>query len=331
MTEVRLRSGATPPPEGGGPCLLVHGGAWDIPDEVCPAHRRGLRAAIEQGRALLEAGVSALEVVTETVAALEADGTFDAGCGAMLNQDGAVELDAGLMDGATLAYGAVIGVRRVAHPVRLARRLLTRGAGQVRILAGDGAERFAAAEGIPLIDNAALICAREQERFEQLKRDADRFCPSHSFLPGRVAGADAAPRGTVGCVARDEAGCLAAATSTGGTPFKPPGRVGDSPLPGSGFYANAEAAVGATGWGEAIAAVLLAGRSADRIAAGGTPEAVLRQGLAQMHAQIANRDGAGATGGVLALDAEGRGAWAFTTPRMARGGWRSGGCLWVEV
>ena len=324
MSDIRLQSATQLATEG--PCLLVHGGAWDIPDGVCAAHRDGLQAAVAQGRTLLEAGASAVEVVTETVAMLEAHGAFDAGRGAMLNRNGVAELDAGLMDGATLDYGAVIGVQRLEQPVRVAHRLLVRSDGQARILTRKGAEQFAAHEGFELVDNETLICERERARHVRLQREAEQYHTSHSFLSDTSESHD-----TVGCVAKDREGQLAAATSTGGTPFAPPGRVGDSPLPGAGFYANQHAAASTTGWGEAIAAMALAVRSVDAAAMGAEPEAVLRQRLTDMHATIQNRDGDGATGGLILLGASGRSAWAFTTPRMARAGWRAGQAPWVAV
>lgn len=309
--------------------LLAHGGAWDIPDGVLDEHRTGVRTALQLGRARLQKGGRALDVVTTVVAALEADGAFDAGRGAMLNQDGEVELDAGVMDGETLDYGAVMATKRLAQPVRVARHLLEAGEGRVRMLAGTGAERFAAAKGLELVDNHQLVCERERQRYEQIHDQVDTDHPSASFLPGAPdasAGAD-----TVGCVARDEAGRLAAATSTGGTPFKPPGRVGDSPLPGAGFYANEAGAAGATGWGEAISAVVLCNRAVMDVNGDVHPESVARDRLRHMHQAVSNPEGEGATGGLLLLDAEGHGAWAHSTPRMARGGWRAGGSLWVNV
>jgi beta-aspartyl-peptidase (threonine type) len=312
-----------------GPALLAHGGAWEIPDNACDDHRDGLESALRTGRELLVNDVAALDVVTETVATLEAHGAFDAGRGAMLNQDGEAELDAGVMEGHTLAYGAVLAVQRIAHPVRVARQLLAAGEGQVRMLAGEGAERFAEAQGFELIEKEDLICDRERDRFAALRKQAEHFYPSQSFRPGAMPSL----RGhdTVGCVARDADGQLAAATSTGGTPFKPPGRVGDSPLPGAGFYATEGAAVSATGWGEAIAAVVLASRTVEAIRQGKEAEAAVRTRLADMHAQIQDRGGQGATGGLITLDARGNGAMAFTTPRMARGGWHANAEPWVAV
>lgn len=322
--EMSMRSAGFPASDG--PCLLVHGGAWDIPDDACAAHRAGLQDAVERGRALLEEGAPAVDVAAEAVAVLEEHGAFDAGCGAMLNRHGEVELDAGLMDGATLSYGAVIGVQRLAQPIWVAHRLLVRSDGQARILTREGAERFAAEEGFERVMPEMLISARERRRYERLKAAAERHHTSYSFLASPPDSHD-----TVGCVVRDDKGRLAAATSTGGTPFAPPGRVGDSPLPGAGFYANQHAAVSATGWGEAIAAMALAVRGVDAVAGGTAPEAAIRQRLAAMHDAIRNRDGAGATGGLIVMSATGQSAWAFTTPRMARAGWCAGHAPWVAV
>ena len=318
---MNLHSQTLAPPEAGGTCLLVHGGAWAIPDEELAAHRDGLDAALDRGRHLLGEGLPALDVVAEVVATMEAHGAFDAGRGAVLTRAGTVELDAGLMEGKTLGFGAVAAVRRLPHPIRVARRLLDAGGGEVRLLVGEGAEAFAEAEGLELVENESLICERERARFERL-RDEAAYHTSHPFQE---------PRGTVGCVARDRAGRLAAATSTGGTPLRPVGRVGDTPLPGAGFYATPHAAASATGWGEAIATVLLTGRAAEAVAAGLDPEAAARAQLRRMHLQIKNRDGQGAAGGLIVLDRDGRGAFAFSTPRMARAGWAEGGEAWVEI
>jgi len=305
-----------------GATLLVHGGAWDIPDDVLDDHRDGLVQAWDTGQAALETGDPALDVVTEVVAVLEGHGAFDAGCGSMLNQDGVAELDAGVMDGQTGAYGSVMATKRLRHPVQVARRLLDAGEGQVRMLAGEGAERFAAAEGFELVDNNTLVSDRERERYERLRDQAATVHTSDSFLPGAVdpktgerlpdAGHD-----TVGCVVCDTDGHLAAATSTGGTPFKPPGRVGDSPLPGAGFYADEDVAVSCTGWGEAIAAVVLAHDIAGRIHRGTAAEPAARAALTRMHDRVTGPSGRGARGGCIVCTST-EAAIAYTTPRMAR-------------
>ncbi len=312
-----------PPP--GRPALLVHGGAWDIPLAETDAHLEGMIEALARGRTLLEAGASALDTVAETVAVLESHPAFDAGRGAVLDRSGQAQLDAGLMCGATHRWGAVAHVRRLAHPIHVARRLLEDD-GQARLLVGAGAEAFAEEVGFDLIENEALIVERERERFAALQ-GADGFHTSQAFS------GESHPRGTVGCIALDEQGRLAAATSTGGAPFVRPGRVGDSPLVGSGYYADTEAAASATGWGEAIAAVLLCGRAVDAVTAGSTPEGASAAGLDRMRQVVqgsGERGVAGAaTGGLIVLDRHGRGGWAFTTPRMARGGWYSGGEPWT--
>ena len=322
---VPVRAERVEGPRDGGTALLVHGGAWAIPDDAVEAHRLGIERAVTEGRKRLRAGQSALDVVTEVVALLEADPTFDAGRGARLDRDGRAQLDAGLMDGTTLAWGAVANVRHLAHPIRAARLLLHHD-GQARLLVAEGAERFAAERGLPLIDNAALITDVEQERFEHLHAEHTDFHTSREF-----SGLDADPHGTVGCVALDRAGRLAAATSTGGVSYTHPGRVGDSPLVGCGYYATAEAAASATGWGEAIAAVLVCGRAVDAIAAGLSPEDAATKRLQHMAASVSNPRGEPATGGLIVLDASGRGGFAYTTPRMARGAWTEGHAMVVAV
>lgn len=321
-----MRSAAVEAPPPGRPALLIHGGAWAIPHDETAAHVEGMAEALARGRTLLEAGASALETVEEVVAALEAHPAFDAGRGAVLDRSGQAQLDAGLMCGATHRWGAVAHVRRIAHPIRVARRLLEDD-GQARFLVGAGAEAFAEELGFALTENEVLIVERERRRFAEL-RAADAFHTSRAF-----SGEDTHPSGTVGCVALDAAGRLAAGTSTGGAPYVRPGRVGDSPLVGSGYYANAEAAASATGWGEAIAAVLLCGRAVDAVAAGERPEGAAAAGVERMQRDVrgpGERGVAGpATGGLIVLDRGGRGGWAFTTPRMARGGWCSGGEPWT--
>lgn len=309
-----------------GPLLLVHGGAWDIPDSVLDEHRSGLQNVLDESRAALQGNEEALPVVTTAVTALEADEAFNAGCGAMLNQEGEAELDAGLMRGETLEFGAVAATRHLAHPVRVARRLLTEGEGRVRLLVGDGAERFAETQGIDLIPNEQLVCPREEERYDRIRAETEPDHQSRSFLPGAT---NLAGRDTVGAVARDASGHLAAATSTGGTPFKPPGRVGDSPLPGAGFYADQRVAVSATGWGEAIAAVGLARSVRECVVDGATAEAAARTALSDMHEAVQTPDGDGATGGCIVLTPDDAG-YAFTTPRMARG-WEAaeGTAQWI--
>lgn len=295
-----------------GPLTLLHGGAWAIPDAALPDHREGLVEAMATAQSAFSDAVPAIDAVTRIVAALEGHGAFDAGCGAMLNRAGEVELDAGLMEGRTGRYGGVMAVQQLAHPIRVACDLLHHGNGQAALLAGAGAEAFAERHGHPLVANETLICERERQRYAENLAEA-AVDSSESFLP------DNAPSDTVGAVVRDANGRLAAGTSTGGTPFKWPGRVGDSPLPGAGYYATKEAAACATGWGEAIAGHSLCVRAVDAVAAGNAPQAVAERLLTSMHERYTHPRGEGARAGLLVLPATGPGAWAFTTPRMARG------------
>lgn len=310
--DVPLQSGSV---EDSGPILLVHGGAWDIPDAYVEAHRTGLDTVLEKGKSSLQQHDRAVLVVREAVTALELHEAFNAGHGAMLNQEGEAELDAGIMDGKTLEFGAVAATKRLAHPVRVAHKLLIEGEGRVRFLVAEGAERFARAQGIPLVSNDRLICAREQKRYELLRKQTESYHQSQSFLHG-VANVPAGD--TVGGVVRDTSGNVAAATSTGGTPFKPPGRVGDSPLPGSGFYADDHVAVSASGWGEAIATVGLARTVREFVVDGATAESAARKALSHLFEQVQSPDGAGATAGCIVVT-DHEAAYAFTTPRMALG------------
>ncbi len=297
------------------PALLVHGGAWAIPEDALVDHRRGLENALALGTARLQAGGAALEVAVAVVAMMEGSGIFDAGCGSVLTRDGRVEMDAGCMCGATLRTGSVIGIKTYAHPIHIAHALLERGQGEVRMLAGEGAEAFADQAGFRRVAPASLVHPREQARRAHLLENA----------PAAFAG----PRGTVGCVARDAAGRYAAATSTGGTPLKPPGRVGDSPLPGAGFFADERGAASFTGWGEAILTLSGAARVVAALAHL-PPETAAADVLRLLGEKVPHVGGAPAEAGAIVLGEDG-GAWAFTTPRMARAGWSAGGDAFVLV
>jgi beta-aspartyl-peptidase (threonine type) len=318
-------SGPTGP---GRPALVVHGGAWAIPDDELDAHRHGLAIALGHGRRVLERGGSALDAAETAVVALEAHPAFDAGRGSVLDRDGQPQLDAGVMCGATLRWGAVAGVRALGHPVKAARLLLDDPAG-ARLLVGEGAERFAAEHGHPHVAPERLIVDRERLRYERLQQDPS-YSPS-AAISGVPAGPPDAPAGTVGAVALDADGRLAAATSTGGMPYARPGRVGDTPVVGSGFYADAQAALCATGWGEAIATVQLCARTAMRVEAGAVPAEAAAEALARMEAAVRWPGAGRATGGLIVLRSDGTGGWAFTTPRMARGGWAAGSEPWTAV
>ena len=240
------------------PVLVVHGGAWAIPDDMVEAHLNGVRHALAAGWRVLEKNGSALDAIEEAVVVMEDDETFDAGRGSFLNRDGRVQLDAFIMDGATLRGGGVGCVERLRNPVRAARKILSDSPHVYFV--GTGAEQFAAEHGIPLCENQDLVIPREIVRLREYQAHAaqqpDLFAPTISH-------------DTVGAVALDRTGNIAAATSTGGTLNKAPGRLGDSSLIGCGCYAdNESAAASTTGWGEPIMKLVLAKWSADRVAAG---------------------------------------------------------------
>lgn len=291
------------------PSLIVHGGAWDIPDEATAACKEGCRNALAAGWSILAKGGSALDAVEAAVIVLEDDPVFDAGYGSHLNADGKVELDAIIMDAATLRAGAVAGLQRIKNPIRLARRIWE-GCPHM-MLVGEGAERFAQKSGLPLCDPAELISEAEHQAYLRCRED------QHAAMHHRGH-----EQGTVGAVAMDRDGRLFAATSTGGTCCKLPGRVGDSPLIGCGCYADSEAGgVSCTGYGEAIMKILMAKIAVDflrRDASGnGDVQAFARQ-AAREAVDVLARRGKG-TGGLILLDRNGIPAFAFNTPRMAYG------------
>jgi L-asparaginase / beta-aspartyl-peptidase len=284
------------------PVLLVHGGAWAIPDDMRDAHLAGVRNAIAAGWRVLNQGGSALDAVEEAVVVMEDDETFDAGRGSFLNREGKVQLDALIMDGATLAAGGVGCVEHLRNPVRAARKILS-DSPHVYFVA-EGAERFAGQHGIPLCKNEDLIIPREVERLRAFQAQAATQKPN-LFAP-------AISHDTVGAVALDQYGNIAAATSTGGTLNKAPGRLGDSSLIGCGCYAdNKTAAASTTGWGEPIMKLVLAKWAADRVAAGNLPEWVAAEAINYLQARVSGH------GGIILLDARGRFGIAHNTPRMA--------------
>jgi beta-aspartyl-peptidase (threonine type) len=284
------------------PVLVVHGGAWAMPDDMVEAHLHGVRNALAAGWRLLQNGGPALDAIEEAVASMEDDETFDAGRGSFLNRDGRVQMDALIMDGATLRAGGVGCVERLRNPVRAARKILSESP-HVYFVA-EGAERFAADHGIALCRNEDLVLAREVERLREYQQQAagngnDLFAPSISH-------------DTVGAVALDRNGNIAAATSTGGTLNKAPGRLGDSSLIGCGCYAdNLSAAASTTGWGEPIMKLVLAKWTADRVAAGNLPEWAAQEAMNYLKQRLNGH------GGIIVLNAQGQVGIAHNTPRMA--------------
>jgi len=313
------------------PSLIVHGGAWNIPDESVEACRAGCRKALEAGWAVLERGGTALDAVEAAIVVLEDDPIFDAGIGSHLNRDGRVELDAILMDGATLQAGAVAAVERVRNPIRLARKLLE--SREHMMLVAAGAELFAVEQGLALCRPEELVTERERSAWSRCIGAAghqSQFHLGHEL-------------GTVGAVALDRQGGLIAGTSTGGTCCKRPGRVGDSPLIGCGCYADVEAGgVSCTGWGEAIMKIVMAKTAADLLRAGKSAE-----DAARLCVELLGRRGGDAgrssasfasstsrsrgIGGLILLDRDGLPGFAFNTPRMAYGYLTADGSVVVSV
>jgi len=282
--------------------MLVHGGAWAIPDDAVEAHLQGVCAAVAAGFDVLERGGSCLDAIEAAVVTMEDDETFDAGRGSFLNMDGRVQLDACMMDGATLRAGGVGEVEHIRNPIRAAKKILTDSPHVYFV--GSGAERFAQEHGIDLCSNDDLIIPREVERLREAKRQGYLQMPDE-FGPMRS-------HDTVGAVALDSDGNISAGTSTGGTLNKAPGRVGDSSLIGCGCYAdNLSAAVSTTGWGEPMMKLVLSKWTADKVEQGLAPQDAAQHALYYLKSRL------GGHGGIILLDRRGRVGIAHNTPRMA--------------
>jgi len=290
------------------PVLLIHGGAWDIPADALEAHEQGVFDALQEGWRILERGGSAVDAIEAAVTAMEDDPTFDAGRGSFLARDGRVQLDALIMDGSTLRAGGVACVERIRNPVQAARLVLDKS--RHVYFVGAGAEEFAASHGMPLIDNVDLVLDRERERLAEAQKRERSGVPDPTFTgsPSQES------HDTVGAVALDSQGRIAAATSTGGTLNKSPGRVGDSSLIGCGCYAdNSSAAVSLTGWGEPIMKLVLGKWAVDRVAAGSTPQQAATDAIDYLFNRL------GGHGGIILLGPDGSLGLAHNTPRMAWG------------
>jgi beta-aspartyl-peptidase (threonine type) len=304
------------------PSLIVHGGAGSIAEESSEGTRSGIRRALEAGWKILANGGAALDAVEAAIATLEDDPFFNAGTGGHLNRDGCVQLDAIIMDGASLKAGAVAAVERIRNPIRLARLIQDKSPHMLLVAAG--AETFAVENGFALCDPEELITERARATWRKYRQEVASFeQESH--------------KGTVGAVALDSHAQFAAGTSTGGTPYKFPGRVGDSPLIGCGCYADAgTGGVSCTGDGEGIMKIVMAKTAVDLLRDPHTLPAYRHDGnppaVANLKAsgttiaeavadavirKLAHR--AHSTGGLILLDREGHPAVAFNTPAMAYG------------
>jgi beta-aspartyl-peptidase (threonine type) len=283
--------------------LVIHGGAGS--ERIAhddPAHeasaRAGLADALDAGSSILANGGSAIDAVEAAARRLEENPCFNAGRGSVLTEDGEVELDAAIMDGRARQAGAVSGIKTTRAPISLARRLMEHGPHV--FLSGAAADRFAAVAGIEQVPNDFFILPERRRQLEEALAAGSK--------------ADPIKYGTVGAVAVDVQGNVAAATSTGGITAKRWGRVGDSPLIGAGTYAdNRAAAISATGSGEYFIRAVAAHEVAARIRLGG-------EGLQQaIDAVLADIEALGGKGGLIAVGPNGEAAWGFTTPAMYRG------------
>jgi L-asparaginase / beta-aspartyl-peptidase len=308
--------------------LAIHGGAGAAPrDRFTRGHeahyRQALLQALQRGQSILERDGSAIDAVEAAVRALEDDPLFNAGRGAVLCEDGSVELDAAIMSGTDLRAGAVTGIRHYQNPVLLARRVLE--CSPHVFLAGAGAERFASEQGFTAVQNDYFITPHRSEQLRALRPAVSIADPAAS-VPLDSPPLDEPPLGTVGAVARDARGTLAAATSTGGISGKRPGRIGDSPVIGAGTYADDRScAVSTTGHGEWFLRLTQAHDLAARMSYGGSS---LEQAA---DAAIARLTQLQANGGLIAVDGNGLIVMRYNTPAMFRASVRSDGQATAEV
>ena len=284
--------------------LMIHGGCGAMrPATVSPEQeeeaRAGLNAALDAGEAILAAGGSALDAVEAAARMLEDHPSFNAGRGSVLTADGVAELDAAIMDGRDRRAGAVAGLRTTRAPISAARAVMEQ-CPHV-LLTYDGADRFATEQGLEQVDNHWFVTPSRQAQLDKVMAAGGKFDTDIKY-------------GTVGAVAVDSDGHVAAATSTGGLTAKRWGRIGDSPLIGAGTYADdASCAVSATGLGEAFIRAVGAHQLAMRIALGGA------ELQAALDAVLADVTALGGSGGLIAVAPSGAAAWGFTTPGMYRG------------
>jgi len=277
--------------------IVVHGGAWDIPRELEKPCAKGVTEAAKVGMECLLKGGSALDAVEVAVKCMEDNPVFDAGIGSVLNASGEVELDAAIMDGRDLQAGAVAAVKHVRNPVSLARKVMEETSHV--LLVGEGATKFAEAQGFERFEG--LVVERELEKWRRLR---EKYEETMRFSAGN---------GTVGAVAMDVEGNVAAATSTGGTSFKLPGRVGDSCLIGCGLYADNEAGgVSATGHGESIMRVVLSKVVCELLRKGSNAQKAAEDAIKILERKVNGR------GGVIVLDRNGNVGFFYNTPKMAR-------------
>lgn len=300
--------------------LMVHGGAGALDnikdDKTAVRYLESIRRVLEHGREVLELGGSALQAAEQCASLLEDDPIFNAGCGSVLNEDGHVEMDAAIMDGSTLLAGAVAGVDGIANPTQLARLVMTES--EHVMLIADGAMRFADHCGMERVPSNYFYT---EDRIAQLKeaRLKHRMMLDHDEADDGIG--EDQKYGTIGAVAFDSHGNLAAATSTGGIVNKRQGRVGDSPIVGAGVYADNETcAVSATGYGEEFMRTVIAKTISDFVLMKELDaKEATEAGIDYLRRKVSGR------GGVIVIDNEGRCSSGFTTRKMIHGWIEHGG------
>jgi beta-aspartyl-peptidase (threonine type) len=270
--------------------IIVHGGAKTISDDKRRANIDGCTAALEAGWAILQRGGSAKDAVEAAIRVLEDDPTFNASIGATLDTDGKAFLDAAMMDGSTLGWGGVVAVQGVSHPISVARKIMD---DKPRLLASEGAERFARENGLEMCKPSNQITKEQRQHWEKEEEVLDR--PA-----------------TVGCVALDANGVLVAGTSTGGVANQPPGRVGDSALVGCGLYADGKVGgCSTTGDGESIIPVVLAKTAVDLLAQDKHPDEAAQMAIETLKQKVTGE------AGCILVDHQGRVGWAHNSQGMA--------------
>jgi beta-aspartyl-peptidase (threonine type) len=285
------------------PVIVVHGGAWDMPDRLVEVNIRGVEEATGKGGSVLGKGGSALDAIVAAIKCLEDNPVFDAGIGSVLTDEGTVEMDALIMDGATLEAGAVAGLRDIRHPISLARIVMEKTPHVMMI--GEGARRLAEKYGVEKLEQSKLVTDEARQELAE-------------WLEKKRLGASFGHE-TVGAVALDIKGNIAAATSTGGVTGKLVGRVGDVPIVGSGGYAdNMIGGISSTGDGESIMKVNLARLVLTYVEAGNPIQEAADKALAYMSQRVSG------SGGVVALDTHGNIGHSHTTKRMVWASARNG-------
>ena len=307
FTLFACQGGPAPAPAGHW-ALAIHGGAGvlskNTPPDKVKEYEVALQAALQHGRDRLAKGDAALDVCESVVRMLEDDPHFNAGKGAVFNEKGEHELDASIMDGSTLQCGAVAGVRTIKNPISLARLVMTKTPHV--LLMGDGAEQFATTQGVERVPNTYFDTEHRRKILDEVLQERARTGMADGPLQRQ------GKYGTVGCVARDQQGNLAAATSTGGMTAKRFGRVGDTPVIGAGNDADGTVAVSCTGTGEQFIRHVIAHSIAARMRFGG--EALTLAAMAEVHGTLRQGDG-----GLIAVDSDGHIAMPFNSEGMYRG------------